>query len=102
MNGRITRKNSPTETIDHKRVINRSLLTSDIRIILLSLHYTFRLIYMIFYPPHFHPVKFLNTLMNKNFDALLEILFQQISFPHLTGQVLYPKGLPPKGQVAAG
>ena len=73
---RITRKNSQTESIDNTRVINRSLLTSDILIIFLSLHYTFRLIDIIFYPLTF-------TLLNsaikwgiRIFNALLEILFQ--------------------------
>ena len=56
MKGRITRKNSPTETIDNTTVINRSLLTSDILIILLSLHYTFQLIDLIFYLPHLNPL----------------------------------------------
>ena len=49
MKGRITKKNSPTETIDNTTVINRSRLTSDMLIILLSLHYTLQLIDLIFY-----------------------------------------------------
>ena len=40
MKGRITRKKSPAETIDKTAVINRSRLTSDILIILLSMHTT--------------------------------------------------------------
>ena len=49
MKGRITKKNSPTETIDNTTVINRSRLTSDMLIILLSLHYIVQLIDLIFY-----------------------------------------------------
>ncbi len=102
MKGRITRKNSPTETIDNTTVINRSRLTSDMLIILLSLHYTFQLIGMIFFLPHFHPVKFLYKLMNKKCMLCWKFNFGRFLFPFNWASPLPLRACPLWGQAIGG